>query len=414
MRPIEIKPDIFWVGAIDWAVRDFHGYVTPHGTSYNNYLIMDEQPTLIDTVKHDFDQATVESIRAVTDFSKIKNIIINHIEPDHVSSLDTIMELVPKGTPIYISDKGAKGLARYYNTANWDLHIVKTGDTLNIGKRTLLFIETPMLHWPDSMMTYAKEDHVLFSQDAFGQHLASSSRFDDEFVTCASVSELNDAVIDYYANILMPFGAQIRRKIDEVVQLGLEIELIAPDHGVIWRRDVPRILQMYNDMAGGAAELSVNIIYDTMWQSTERMTLPIMQGVQSEGIECKVFKLRSTPSSICIKEFWKSRGTIVGSPTLNNVLFPPVAEFLTHIRGLRPKARLMGAFGSFGWGGGAVREAYAEFAKMGLESVPGGPECQFRPTDEDKDKCFEYGREFAIKTREAHEKIMNELAANKA
>lgn len=401
---MEIKPGIFWVGVADWGIRDFHGYLTPNGTTYNNYLIMDEQITLVDTVKHDFSAATIENIQAITEMSKIANIVINHIEPDHASSLDRIMELCP-GVPIYISEKGRNGLARYFDTSRWDLRVVKTGDKLNIGKKTLTFIETPMLHWPDSMMTYVEQDKLLISQDAFGQHLATTSRFDDEFVNCQSMAELEDAVVDYYANILMPFGSLVKKKLDDIAKLGLEIDMIAPDHGIIWRKDIAKILQMYRDMASGAAELSVAIIYDTMWNSTELMAEPIMQGVKAEGVECKVIKLRATPMSGAIKEFWKARGTIIGSPTLNNILFPSVAEFLTHLRGLRPKLRLMGAFGSHGWSGGAVREAYTEFEKMGLETVQPGVEIQFKPSAEDKQKCFEFGREFARRVKEMHEKV---------
>ena len=404
MGAVEIKPGIHWVGAIDWAVRDFHGYITPNGTTYNNYLILDKQVTLVDTVKHDFSEYTIENIRGLVDPAKIENIIINHIENDHMTSLDRIMALAPKAV-IHITERGKKGLDRFYDTAQWNFRIVKTGHTLSTGTKTITFLETPMLHWPDSMMSYIREDKLLISQDAFGQHLATASRFDDEFVNCQSMSELEDAVVDYYANILMPFGSLVKKKLDDIAKLGLEIDMIAPDHGVIWRKDIAKIIQMYRDMANGAANLSVAIIYDTMWNSTELMTEPIMQGVRAEGVECKVIKLRATPMSGAIKEFWMARGTIIGSPTLNNILFPSVAEFLTHLRGLRPKARIMGAFGSHGWSGGAVREAYAEFEKMGLETVQPGVEIQFKPSPADKQKCFEFGREFARRVKEMNEKV---------
>jgi anaerobic nitric oxide reductase flavorubredoxin len=404
MLPMEIKPDIFWVGAIDWGVRDFHGYVTPRGTTYNNYLIMDKHVTLVDTVKHDFAQATIENIRGLVDPSKIENIVINHIEPDHASSIDLIMELCPKAV-LYMTEKGRDGLARVYDLSHWDIRVVKTGDSISTGKKTLTFMETAMLHWPDAMVTYVAEDKLLISQDAFGQHIATSCRFDDEFVTCESMSELEDAVVDYYANILMPFGTLIKRKLDEIAALKLDIDMIAPDHGIIWRRDPGKVLNMYRDMATGKAHLSAVIIYDTMWQSTELMTVPIMRGLMAEGVDCKVIKLRATPTSVATKEFWKARGAIIGSPTLNNIMFPSVMEFLTNLRGLRPKARLMGAFGSHGWSGGAVREAFAEFEKMGLESVKPGVEVKFRASAEDKERCYEYGREFARRLKEYHEKF---------
>ena len=404
MKAVELKNGIFWVGAIDWAVRDFHGYVTQRGTTYNNYLIMDDEITLLDTVKYDFAEITIKNIKSVVEPSKIKHIVINHIENDHATSLDKIMALTPNAT-IYITEKGKKGLERFFDISKWNMKVVKTGDTLNIGKRTLLFLETPMLHWPDSMMTYIKEDKVLISQDAFGQHIASAVRFDDEFVTCQSMSELDDAVVDYYANILMPFGQLIKTKIADIQKLGLEIDMIAPDHGIIWRSNPNKVLQMYLDMANGRANLNVSIIYDTMWHSTEYMTLPIMQGIKDEGVECKVIKLRSTPMSDAIKEFWHSRGCLIGSPTLNNLMYPTVAEFLYHLRGLRPKNRIAGAFGSYGWGGGAVKEAYEEFKRMGLEIFEPGMQVLYKASSEDEEKCYEFGREFARKTKEYHKKF---------
>ncbi len=404
MKAVELKNGIYWVGAIDWAVRDFHGYETPRGTTYNNYLIMDDEITLMDTVKYDFSDSTIKNIRSVVDPSKIRHVVINHIENDHVTSIDKIMDLTPNAT-IYITEKGKKGLDRFFDTTRWNIKTVKTGDTLNIGKKTLLFIETPMLHWPDSMMTYIKEDKILISQDAFGQHIASAVRFDDEFVTCESMSELEDAVIDYYANILMPFGQLIKAKIADIQKLGIEIEMIAPDHGIIWKANPQKVLQMYLDMANGKTNLSVSIIYDTMWHSTEQMTLPIMQGLKDEGVECKVIKLRATPMSVAIKEFWKSRGALIGTPTLNNIMYPSVAHFLTHLRGLRPKNRIVGAFGSYGWGGGAVKEAYEDFKRMGLEIFDLGLQILYKPSFEDETKCYEFGREFAKKVKEYHQKF---------
>jgi len=404
MKAIELKNSIYWVGAIDWAIRDFHGYITPRGTTYNNYLIIDDEITLLDTVKYDFSDITIKNIRSVVEPSKIKHVVINHIENDHVTSIDKIMDLTPNAT-IYMTEKGKKGLDRFFDISKWNIKIVKTGDTLSIGKRTLLFIETPMLHWPDSMMTYIKEDKILFSQDAFGQHIASAVRFDDEFTTCESMSQLEDGVVDYYANILMPFGQLIKAKIADIQKLGLEIEIIAPDHGIIWKANPQKVLQMYLDMANGKANLCVSIIYDTMWHGTEHMTLPMIQGIKDEGVECKVIKLRATPMSIAIKEFWKSRGSLIGTPTLNNIMYPTIAEFLTHLRGLRPKNRIVGAFGSYGWGGGAVKEAYEDFKKMGLEIFEPGLQILYKPSFEDETKCYEFGKEFAKKVKEYHQKF---------
>jgi flavorubredoxin len=291
---------------------------------------------------------------------------------------------------------------RFFDTSKWKFQIVKTGHTLSTGTKTITFLETPMLHWPDSMMSYIREDRLLISQDAFGQHIASAARFDDEFCDQFTVTALEHAVRDYYANILMPFGQLIKTKLAEVRKLGLEIDMIAPDHGIIWRKDPGKILTMYRDMADGKADPRVVIIYDTMWHSTEHMATAIMEGVKSAGVDCEVLKLRSTPMSTAIKRFWESRGALIGTPTLNNIMYPSVAEFLTHLRGLRPKQRLVGAFGSFGWGGGAVKEAYDEFKRMGLDTVEPGLQVLYRPSLDDEAKCREFGASFARRMLEYH------------
>lgn len=401
MKPVEIKPNIYWVGAIDWSIRDFHGYITPKGTTYNNYLIIDKEITLIDTVKESFSEVMLKNISHLISPKDIKNIVINHIENDHASSLDKIMDIVPDAK-IYISAKGKEGLSRFFDISRWNVTVVKTGDKINTGTKTLMFIETPMLHWPDSMMTYVEEDELLISQDAFGQHLATAARFDDEFITGCSEKELDDAVIDYYANILMPFGFIIKPKIEELQKLGLKISMIAPDHGIIWRSNPDKVIKMYLDMANGKAEEKVLIVYDTMWKSTEYMTYSIAQGVKEEGLDCKVIKLRATPLSWAITQFWNCRGTLIGSPTLNNLTFPPVMQFLSYLKGLRPKNRIVGAFGSYGWGGGAVKEIYEVLKGMGLEVFEPGIQIKYRPSLEDETKCFEFGRDFAKRLKEYH------------
>lgn len=404
MKAVELKKDVYWVGALDWAVRDFHGYEVPRGTTYNNYLVLDDEITLIDTVKYDFVDETLKNIEGIVDPSRIKNVIINHIENDHATGLDTVMALAPDAT-IYISEKGKRGIERFFDLSKWNVKVVKSGDTLTTGKKTFRFIETPMLHWPDSMFTYLEGDNILFTQDAFGQHIASSGRFDDEFIAEYSEAELKDAVIDYYANILMPFGPMIKNKIAEIGKLGLQVDIIAPDHGIIWRNNPQSVLDTYLDLANGKANLCVAIIYDTMWHSTEKMIVPVSEGIKSENVGVRIIKLRATPMSVAIKEFWKARGALIGSPTLNNITYPSVAEFLTHLRGLRPKNRIVGAFGSYGWGGGAVREIYDEFKRMGLDSVEPGLQVLYKPSLEDEKGCFEFGRNFAQQVKAFHEKF---------
>ena len=327
--------------------------------------------------------------------------MVNHIEPDHAGGLFEFVTLMPDAT-IYCTKKAVQALERMFDISGWNIREVKTGDSISTGTKTLVFLETPMLHWPDSMMTYVKEDKVLFSQDGFGQHLATSQRFDDEFIASEGMDALEDSVWDYYANILMPFGSILTRKLAEVAELGLEIDIIAPDHGVIWRKHPDKVLQMYSDMASGKCLERVAIIYDTMWHSTERMVEPLVAGLMAEGMDTHVIKLRSTPPSVAIKEFWRSRGCLIGSPTLNNTIFPPVGDFMYTLKGLRPRNRIVSAFGSYGWAGGAVKEILGVCKDVKLEVVEPGIGVKYRPSPEDIDTCFEFGRQFAKQTREYH------------
>lgn len=404
MKSEELKSGIYWVGAIDWAIRDFHGYEIPRGTSYNNYLIDDKEPTLLDAVHHDFVHISIDNISRIISPEKIKHIIINHIENDHASGVEKILEIVPEAN-IYITERGKKGLNRFIDLSKYKVNIVKSGDKLKIGQRTLLFIETPMMHWPDSMFTYIQEEKVLISQDAFGQHIASIERFDDEFVKNNSMEDLEDAVIDYYANILMPYGSVIKGKVEEIKKLGLKINMIAPDHGVIWRSHIDKVLNLYSSMVDAKAQLSNVIVYDTMWHSTEQMVFPIAKGLEDEGVPVKIIKLRSTPKNVVIKEIWKARGVIIGSPTLNNGLFPSVAELLTYLKGLRLKNRLFGAFGSYGWSGEAVKEMYDVAKAMKLETFEPGIKVLYKPSEEDLAKCYEFGKAFGKALKEYHAKI---------
>lgn len=404
MKPVELKGEIYWVGAVDWAVRDFHGYETPRGTSYNNYLIIDEEPTLLDAVHHDFAHISLENISRIIEPTKIKNIVINHIENDHATGVEKILEIVPEAN-IYITEKGKRGLSKFIDLSRYKVNIVKTSDTIKIGRRSLLFIETPMMHWPDSMFTYIKEEKILVSQDAFGQHIASVERFDDEFVSNRSSEELEDAVVDYYANILMPYGNVIKAKIEELVKSGIEIDMIAPDHGVIWRKYIDKVLTLYSEMVEAKAKLAAVIVYDTMWHSTEQMVFPIAKGIEDEGIPVKIIKLRATAKSVAIKEIWKARGLLVGSPTLNNGVFPSVAEFLSYLKGLRPKNRLFAAFGSYGWSGEAVKDMYEAAKAMKLEVFEPGVKVLYKPSEEDLQRCYDFGVSFAKALKEFHSKF---------
>jgi len=390
MEIVELKKGIYWVGAIDWNVRDFHGYSTPFGTTYNAYLILDEKNVLVDTVKAPFYLEMLGRISEIIDPSKIDIIISNHVEMDHSGSLPQIVEQI--GTPTVItSERGKKGLEKHYKRP-LNFRTVKTGDTLSIGNRTLAFVEAPMLHWPDSMFTYIKEDRVLLPNDAFGQHLASCQRFEDEMG-----DEAMKHAAKYYANILWPLAPLILKKVDEVVKMGIPIDMIGPSHGLIWRKDPGRIIQAYVEWSQGKAKGKIIIIYDTMWGSTESVGKAILKGLIEEGAEAKLLHLRLNHRSDIIEEMLEAKGILLGSPTLNNGMFPTMGDFLTYMKGLRPKGKIFGLFGSYGWGGGAIKEMRKNLGEEKFEVWENELGIQYIPDPEEIKSAIQFGREFARK-----------------
>jgi flavorubredoxin len=393
-----LTDDIWWVGAIDWNGRDFHGFETARGTTYNAYLILDEKVALVDGCKEGFGPEMLARVRGCCGLRPVDYLVINHVEPDHSGAIPELVERLTPGR-IFCSKRAVDVLALYYGTATvegWDLQIVATGDELRLGRNTLQFIEAPMLHWPDSMFTYVKEAKTLLPNDAFGQHLATSKRFADE----VDMNIVMEEASKYYANILMPFGGQIQKMLTKIGEMGLEIETIGPSHGVIWRRqeDVARIVEAYAGWSGSQAPRRVALIYDTMWHSTEKMTMAIADGVAQEGVECSVLKLSVSPRSEAARQVLESRAVLVGSPTLNNGVFPTVGGFLTYIKGLRPKNRIAGAYGSYGWAGGAVKQIDSELRELGLDMMD-PMEVKYMPGDAELDACVEFGREVARRVK---------------
>ena len=348
LKKLEIKPDIYWVGGIDWNLRNFHGYKTYRGTTYNSYLIMDKKITLIDTVKHYLFDEMISRIKEIVDPKKIDYIISNHVEMDHSGSLPKMHEICPNAEVI-TSTRGEKGLKLHYNE-DFNFRAVKSDDSINIGKRTLNFIHIPMVHWPDSMVTYVYEDKLLFPNDAFGQHIASLERFDDEI----DFGILKEEAAKYYANIVMPYGAQVKKALDALSSL--EINMIAPSHGIIWKSHIPEILKEYEKWANYETENRALIVYDSMWGSTEKLAFSLSEGIEDAGIPVMIRNLRSNDISDIITDVLHSRYIMLGSPTLNNTMLPSMGSFLTYLKGLRPKNRIGFVFGSYGWGGQAVGE----------------------------------------------------------
>jgi flavorubredoxin len=393
MPPIKVLKNIFWVGAIDWNIRHFHGftYSTHHGTTYNAYLIIDEKTALIDTVYGPFADEMIERVGEIIDPSKIDYVVANHVETDHSGAISKILELAPKAKVVG-TNRCKEGLEKHY-FGNWDFQVVKTGDKINLGERSLEFIEAPMLHWPDSMFTYIEEDGLLLPNDAFGQHWATSKRFDDE----VDENLLIDEAAKYYANILWPFSRLVIRKIEEIQKLGLKINMIAPSHGLIWRSDPTKIIEAYLRWAEGEAERKILVVYDTMWGSTEKMAKAMVKGISSEGVETMLFRLPFSDRGDILKELLEANGILIGASTINNGVLPDVAPFLEELQGLRPRNKMAAAFGSYGWGGGAVRTIEEKLEKAGMEIVAPPLTVKWVPNKDELQKCFDFGKEFAKK-----------------
>ncbi len=393
MPSIRVLENIFWVGAVDWNVRNFHGftYSTHRGTTYNAYLIVDEKTALIDTVYGPFAEEMIERIREIIDPSKIDYVVANHVETDHSGAISEILKLAPQAKLVGTA-RCKEGLQKHY-FGNWDFQVVKTGDEISLGERSLKFIEAPMLHWPDSMFTYIEKDALLLPNDAFGQHLATSKRFDDE----VDEKILMEEAAKYYANILWPFSQLVIRKIEEIQKLGLKINMIAPSHGIIWRSNPTKIVEAYLRWAKGEAGRKILVVYDTMWGSTEKMAKAIVDGISSEGVETMLFRLPFSDRGDIIGELLEAKGILVGSSTINNGVLPTVAPFLEEMQGLRPRNKMAAAFGSYGWGGGAVKTIEEKLEKAGMEIVAPALTVKWVPDKDEVQKCFEFGKEFAKK-----------------
>jgi len=389
MSGVEIKKGIYWVGAVDWDLRQFHGpsYHTERGTTYNSYLIVDEKITLVDVVDADFVDVMLNNIKEVIDPSKIDYIVVNHIEPDHSGGFPKLMELAPNAK-VFCTQKAKDGLfSHYFKEYNYE--VVKTGDVLNLGKRTIKFIEASMLHWPDSMFSYVEEESLLLSNDAFGQHLASSKLFDDENDMCVLMEEAKR----YYANILTPFSGLVVRKIEEIVKMGLKIDMIAPGHGIIWRSNPEKIIEKYMEWGRGENIRKAVIAYDTMWNSTEKMARAILEGLASEGVETKFYRISKSDVNDIMTDILDAKAVLVASSTINNTMIRDVAYLLEELIGLRFPKKIGASFGSYGWGKGAVANIEKRMKEAKIDIVKEGLQIKFVPTEEDLKACYEFGKE---------------------
>ena len=392
MNGKKITDKVTWVGKVDWELKNFHGheYSTNKGSSYNSYLIRDEKTVLIDTVWLPYDKEFVANLKREIDLKEIDYIIANHSEVDHSGALVELMAEIPD-TPIYCTANGVKILKGHYHQ-DWNFVTVKTGDTLNIGSSTLTFVEAPMLHWPDSMMTYMSGENILFSNDAFGQHYATESLYNDNVDNC----ELYAEALKYYANILTPFSRLVTKKIEEVLSFNLPVNLICTSHGVIWKHEPTQIIEKYLKWANDYQEDQITIIYDTMWNSTRIMGEAIAKGIMQADskLTVKLFNAAKEDKNDLITEIFKSKAILVGSPTINNGFLHSIAGLLEMAKGMKFKNKKAAAFGSYGWSGEVVKQLTERLKDAGFEVVNDGIRSLWVPDMDEMDSLTNYGKAF--------------------
>lgn len=386
-----IQKGITWVGITDWELRHFHGdeYSTHRGSSYNSYLIQDEKTVLIDTVWNEYAEEFVENLKEEIDLHTIDFIVANHGEVDHSGALPLLMKEIPD-TPIYCTQNGIQSLQGQYHK-DWNFIPVKTGDKVSIGKKELVFIEARLLHWPDSMFTYLTEDAILFSNDAFGQHLATGEFFNDLVDPCL----LEQEAIKYYANILTPFSKLVTGKIKEILNLNLPLNMICTSHGVIWRDNPTQIVEKYLSWAEGYQENQITILYDTMWDNTKKMAIAIQEGIKSadDSIVVKEYNISHSDKNDMITEVFKSKAILMGSSTINNGILSSVAGLIEEIKGLKFLNKKAAAFGSYGWGGQSVQIITKGLKDCGFEVLNDGLRIQWTPDEDQIQKCKDFGKE---------------------
>jgi flavorubredoxin len=393
-RAVRVSEHVWWVGAVDWALRDFHGYSTQRGSTYNAYLVMGEFPILIDTVKAQFKDEMLARIASVTDPKTIRAIISNHAEMDHSGCLPQVIELV-RPEKVLASRMGVKHLREQFHHEH-AVEVVKDGEARTIAGLNFTFLETPMLHWPDSMVSYLAEDRLVFSQDGFGMHLAGPKLFSDEY----DRDVLHYEAKKYYANILLPYSALVLKLLERVKDLGIPIDFIAPDHGPVWRSEgVGLATGWWRKWAEQRPENRAVIVYDTMWQSTALMARAIADGLAEAGSGVSMVPLCCSTRSDAMTELLGAGALLVGTPTINNGMFPTVADFLCYARGLKPKNLVGAAFGSHGWSGEGTAQVEEQLRQMGVELVGPALKQRFVPDGKALEACRELGRLLAARLK---------------
>lgn len=389
--PIELKENVYWVGVVDWGLRHFHGHElsTHRGSSYNSYLIKDQKTVLVDTVWTPFSQEFLANLAEAVDPAKIDLVVANHSEPDHAGALPDLMRLCPNAT-VVVSKRGLDSFPGHYH-AQWNLKPVGTGDRINIGSCELVFFEAPMLHWPDSMFTYVAGKNLLLTNDAFGQHFASAYRFNDQVDEC----ELHYEALKYYANILAPFSDAVLRKIDELLAMKLPVDMIAPSHGILWRKDPLQIVTKYQEWARQAPQKRAVVLYDSMWDATRKMAQAVADGCVAGGVRASLRHLAVSDRNDVLTEVFQCKGLALGSSTINRSILPSLLPILADIKGLKFKNKVGCAFGSFGWSGECVKVIEEHLAAAKVPLAAPGVLAKWQPTGDDLEKCRALGRQLA-------------------
>lgn len=390
---LKVKNNVTWIGKIDWELRKFHGdeYSTHKGTTYNSYLIKEQKTALIETVWKPFSKEFVDNLEKEIDLDQIDFIIANHAEMDHSGALPLLMEKIPD-KPIYCTANGIKSIKGHYHK-DWDFHPVKTGDKIDLGGKKLIFIEAPMLHWPDTMMCYLTKDNILFSNDAFGQHYASEYMFND----LVDQNELFHECIKYYANILTPFSKMVIKKINEVLEFKLPVDVICTSHGVIWRDNPTQIIEKYLEWANAYQENQITILYDTMWNGTRIMAESIAKGIKNKDsqVNIKLFNTSKSDKNDIITEIFKSKIILVGSPTINRGILTSTAGIMEEIKGLRFVDKKAAAFGCYGWSGESVQLITENLKEAGFEIINDGLKSSWNPDEAAIKECVVFGEDIA-------------------
>ena len=384
----EIAKGVNWVGYVDWPVRDFHGYTTRRGSTYNSYLVRAAKTALVDTVKAPYANDLLAHVAALCPLDQVDYVVCDHAEPDHSGALPAVMAALKNAT-LVANAKCVDALSRHYDTKAWKIQVVKDGDTLDLGGKTLKFFDTPMVHWPESMATYVVEDEVLFSMDIFGQHYASSERFDTE----ANLAEVFQEAKTYYANIVLLYA---RPAANALAKLGgLKLKAVCPSHGVIWTKHFPEIVECYKAWAVSKPAKKVVVFYSTMWGSTQKMAAAIAAGAETRNVDVKLFNLAATDDTDIVREVMDCGAFAVGSPTLNMGIMPRAARTLTYLRGLHPANKTGFAFGSYGWGSKGAEEASKYLEAFGVKLLRAPLTCRFAPDAATLDACREAGVQLA-------------------